>query len=59
LQRATVIGLLEQQRGQAELVNDIPGLLGAVTATGVAAAAEKWLLRSGRAILEVVPGGEQ
>ena len=57
LNRATVMGLLEQQRQCAELVNDLPTLLGTVTAEGVSAAAERWLRGRGRAILEVVPGG--
>ena len=56
LERAMALGLLEQQRGRAELVNELPALLGAVTASGVAAAAEEWLVQQGRAILEVVPG---
>jgi zinc protease len=58
LQRAMVVGTFEQQRRQGELVNDLPQLVGAVTADGVAAAAERWLQSPGRAVLEVVPGGE-
>ena len=57
LNRAMVIGLLEQQRQRAELVNELPVLLGAVTASSVSAAAARWLQGAGRAILEVVPGG--
>jgi len=56
LQRAMEIGMLEQQRGHAELVNELPILLGAVTAESVAEAAERWLVGTGRAVLEVVPG---
>ncbi|HEY2428510.1 MAG TPA: insulinase family protein, partial [Acidimicrobiales bacterium] len=57
LQRAMVVGMFEQQRDHAELVNELPSLVGAVTAEGVAAAAERWLRTEGRAVLEVVPGG--
>jgi predicted Zn-dependent peptidase len=56
LQRAMVMGLFEQQRGQAELVNTLPSLLGAVTPAAVQTAARRWLSGPGRAILEVVPG---
>ena len=56
LQRAMAVGLLEQQRNLAELANDLPGLLGGVTAAAVASAADRWLRGTGRAVLEVVPG---
>ena len=56
LQRGMEIGMLEQQRGRPELVNDLPVLLGAVTAESVADVAERWLVSTGRAVLEVVPG---
>jgi zinc protease len=56
LQRAMAVGLLEQQRNLAELANDLPGLLGDVTAAAVASAADRWLRGTGRAVLEVVPG---
>jgi len=57
LERAMAIGLLEQQRSHAELVNELPGVLASVSAADVAAAAERWLQPPGRAVLEVVPGG--
>ncbi|HVM64399.1 MAG TPA: pitrilysin family protein [Acidimicrobiales bacterium] len=56
LQRAMEIGMVEQQRGRAELVNELPVLLGDVTASAVAAVADRWLRKTGRAVLEVVPG---
>jgi predicted Zn-dependent peptidase len=56
LQRAMEIGMLEQQRGRAELVNELPALLGEVTARTVADAADRWVRKTGRAVLEVVPG---
>ena len=56
LQRAMEIGMLEQQRGRAELVNDFPdaprrrdGRLGGEDG-------QRWLVETGRAVLEVVPG---
>jgi len=58
LQRAMAVGLFEQQRGHAELVNELPARLGAVTPDAVAEAATRWLVRPGRAVLEVVPGGD-
>ncbi len=59
LQRAMVIGVFEQQRAAAELVNDLPTRLAGITAEGVVAAAGRWLRTDGRAVLEVVPGGGQ
>jgi len=56
LQRAMSIGLLEQQRGHAELVNEFPDLLATITPGAVADAAARWLAGPGRAVLEVVPG---
>jgi predicted Zn-dependent peptidase len=56
LQRAMEIGMVEQQRGRAELVNELPVLLGDVTAGDVSAVADRWLRKTGRAVLEVVPG---
>jgi len=57
LQRSMLLATLEQQRGHGELVNEIPGLLGAVDAASVVKAAESWLRATGRAVLEVQPGG--
>ena len=56
LERAMMLGQIEQQRHQAELVNELPAVLGAITAGDVTAAAERWLAIPGRAILEVVAG---
>jgi predicted Zn-dependent peptidase len=56
LQRSMFMATLEQQRGRAELVNDLPELLAAVEADAVLAAAEEWLQPDGRAVLEVRPG---
>ena len=58
LQRAMVVGMFEQQRHHAELVNELPALVAAIGADRVAGAAERWLRGTGRAVLEVVPGGE-
>jgi len=56
LGRTLSMGVLEQQRGAAELVNDLPRLLGEVTDERVVAAAAT--LRPGRrAGLQIVPGG--
>jgi len=57
LQRAMEIGMLEQQRGRAELVNELPGLLGEISADAVVGVADRWIRGTGRAVLEVVPGG--
>jgi hypothetical protein len=46
----------EQQRGRAELVGELPALLGAVTGEQVAAAAAE-LLPDARARLDIVAGG--
>jgi predicted Zn-dependent peptidase len=56
LQRAMEIGMLEQQRNGAELVNELPALLAEVTPRAVVDAADRWLRKTGRAVLEVVPG---
>ncbi|CAA9267398.1 MAG: Zinc protease [uncultured Acidimicrobiales bacterium] len=56
LSRATTMAALEQQRGRAELVNELPALLAAVDAEAVIAAAERWLRPDQRAVLEVRPG---
>ena len=57
LQRSMFMATLEQQRGRAELVNELPELLASVDAAGVVAAAESWLQPGTRAVLEVQPGG--
>jgi predicted Zn-dependent peptidase len=58
LQRSMFMATLEQQRKQAELVNDLPELLASVDADGVVGAAEAWLQPTTRAVLEVRPGTE-
>jgi zinc protease len=58
LERAMTIGVLEQQREQGELVNEIPARLAAVSPDAVAEAAERWLKPNQRAVLEVRPEGQ-
>ena len=57
LGRAQVMTVFEQQRGRAELVNEVPALLSAVSARAVQAAAAS--LRGDRAVLEIQPGDAQ
>ncbi len=54
LGRAQVMSVFEQQRSRAELVNEVPALLGEVPADAVQAAAAA--LGQDRAVLEVQPG---
>jgi predicted Zn-dependent peptidase len=56
LERGLAFAALEQQRGRAELVNELPGMLGAITEAQVQAAAGR-LLPGSRAVLELRPGG--
>ena len=56
LQRAEVIGLLEQQRSRPELVNELPARLEAVTPAAISEVARRWLRPDSRAILELVAG---
>ena len=56
LERAMVIGVLEQQRRRPAMVNELPAALAEVTPEAVATAAGTWLATRGRAVLEVVPG---
>jgi predicted Zn-dependent peptidase len=56
LQRGMFIATLEQQRKRAELVNELPELLAAVTPKQVVQAAATWLQPATRAVLEVQPG---
>jgi predicted Zn-dependent peptidase len=46
----------EQQRGRAELVNELPAGLANVSPGDVAAAAREWIRPDRRAVLAVVPG---
>ncbi len=57
LGRATTMSVFEQQRGRAELVNELPALLRAVTAGQVAQAAAT-LTKDTRTMLELRPGAE-
>ena len=54
LGRAQGMSVYEQQRGRAELVNEVPALLSGVTASGIQAAAAT--LGGDRAVLEIQPG---
>jgi predicted Zn-dependent peptidase len=56
LGRATHAAVFEQQRGYAELLNDLPGLLSEVTPEQVTAAAAT-LRTDNRAVLELRPAG--
>jgi predicted Zn-dependent peptidase len=56
LGRATTMSVFEQQRGRAELVNELPELLRQVTPEQVQAAAAT-LRPDARALLELRPGG--
>jgi predicted Zn-dependent peptidase len=59
MQRALSAAVLEQQRSRAELLSELPGVLAAVTPDDIARMAGEWLKPSSRAVLEVVPGGEE
>ncbi|HEX9530173.1 MAG TPA: pitrilysin family protein [Acidimicrobiales bacterium] len=52
VQRGLTAAVLEQQRGRAELLNELPSLLGAVTEDDVVSAVGEWLSPSRRAVLE-------
>jgi len=58
LGRALQMAVVEQQRGDASLLNELPRLLGEVTEAQVLAAAEQ-LRPARRASIEVIPGGVQ
>jgi predicted Zn-dependent peptidase len=57
LQRSMLMATLEQQRGRAELVNELPEGIAEVSAAAIVKAAETWLRSDRRAVLEVQPGG--
>ena len=59
LQRAMFMATAEQQRGRAELVNELPEALAAVEAEAVVGAAERWMRPDSRAVLEVQAGAAQ
>ena len=56
LNRALTIAPLEQQRGRAELINEIPVALANVTVDDVKAVAAKWFGAQQRAVLDWQPG---
>jgi len=55
--RALTLAPLEQQRGRAELLNELPEALARVTAADVRASAARWLTPASRAVLDWQPGG--
>jgi zinc protease len=59
MNRALAAAALEQQRSRAELLGELPALLAAVTPDDVTRVAGQWLQPNGRAVLEVVPGGQR
>ena len=59
MNRALAAAALEQQRSRAELLSELPALLAAVTPDDITRVAGQWLQPTSRAVLEVVPGGDQ
>jgi zinc protease len=59
MQRALAAAVLEQQRSRAELLSELPGVLAAATPDDIARVAGEWMKPTSRAVLEVVPGGEE
>jgi zinc protease len=57
LQRSMLMCTLEQQRGRAELANEVPELLASIEPAAVAKAAAEWMRSDRRAVLEVRPAG--
>lgn len=55
--RTIDLAILEQQRGRAELLNEVPELLAAVTPTDIKEVAGTWLKPDRRAVLEWKAGG--
>ncbi|HMC52924.1 MAG TPA: pitrilysin family protein [Acidimicrobiales bacterium] len=53
--RGLTSAVLEQQRGRAELLNELPARWAEVTPSAVASAAERWVLPARRAVLEWRP----
>ena len=53
--RGLTCAVLEQQRGQAELLDELPARWAEVTPDQVSAAAERWLATPSRAVLEWRP----
>ena len=59
LERAMLLCTLEQQRGRAEVANELPAMLASVDAEAVARVASEWARADRRAVLEVQPGGSK
>jgi predicted Zn-dependent peptidase len=59
MNRALAAAAMEQQRSRAELLAELPALLAAVTPDDITRVAGQWLAPTSRAVLEVVPGGDQ
>ncbi len=57
MNRGMMLAALEQQRGRAEVINEIPAVMGRVTAADIARVAGTWLRPDSRAVLEIHPGG--
>ncbi|MGZ4212703.1 MAG: M16 family metallopeptidase [Actinomycetota bacterium] len=55
-QRGMLVAAFEQQRGAAELINDIPAALGRVRPEDVARIAGEWLRPDRRAVVDLHPG---
>lgn len=56
MNRALKIAPMEQQRGRAELINELPEVLARVSGADVIAAAEKWMQPNTRSVLDWMPG---
>lgn len=54
--RGMLIAAMEQQRGHAELINEIPAAIEAITTEDISRVAAEWLGPDTRAVLEVHPG---
>jgi zinc protease len=59
MNRALAAACLEQQRGRAELLVELPSAFAAVTPDDITRVAADWLQPTSRAVLEVVPGGDR
>jgi zinc protease len=57
--RAMTMAVLEQQRGRAEMINEIPAALAGVRAADVARVAGEWLVPDRRAVVDLHPGGSR
>jgi zinc protease len=55
-QRGMLVAAFEQQRGNAELINEIPAALARVEPENVARIAEEWLRPDRRAVVDLHPG---